>query len=124
MKRLLTLITLLIVTTEINASRDYDTQSTAILRNPPNNYVHWEFKGDQSIRVCYENGNVLGVMCIGSVNAPIRAKEHILLLPGKRSDTFRYSIFGPVPIQWMLSIETNADAALIYGYAEWDPYEY
>ena len=27
-------------------------------------------------------------MCIGSVNAQIRAKEHILLLPGKRSDTF------------------------------------
>ena len=27
-------------------------------------------------------------MCIGSVNAPIRAKEHILLLPGKRSDIF------------------------------------
>lgn len=63
-------------------------------------------------------------MCIGSVNAPIRVKEHILLLPGKRSDTFKYSIFGQVPIQWMLSIETNADAALIYGYAEWEPYEY
>ena len=63
-------------------------------------------------------------MCIGSVNAPIKAKEHILLLPGKRNDTFKYSIFGQVPIQWMLSIETNADAALIYGYAEWDPYEY
>ena len=27
-------------------------------------------------------------MCIGSVNAQIRAKEHIRLLPGKRSDTF------------------------------------
>ena len=27
-------------------------------------------------------------MCIGSVNAPIRAKEHSLLLHGKRSDTF------------------------------------
>ena len=27
-------------------------------------------------------------MCIGSINAQIRAKEHILLLPGKRSDTF------------------------------------
>ena len=27
-------------------------------------------------------------MCIGSVNAPIRTKEHILLLHGKRSDTF------------------------------------
>ena len=62
-------------------------------------------------------------MCIGSVNAPIKAKEHILLLPGQRSKTFKYSIFGQVPIRWMLSIETNADAALIYGRAEWDAYQ-
>lgn len=123
MKRLLAFFSLLIIATEINANWEYDTQSTAILKNPPNNYINWEFKGNQSIRVNYENGNVLAVMCIGSVNAPVRAKEHILLLPGKRSDTFKYSIFGQVPIQWMLSIETNADAALIYGYAEWEPYQ-
>ncbi len=97
--------------------------STTILRNPPINYLLWDFKGNQAIDVYYENGNILGVACVCSVLEPIRKSEHIVLLPEGRSKTFRYDIFGQVPIGWRIAIETNADAALIYGYSEWQPYE-
>ena len=46
----------------------------------------------------------------------------LVLLPKGRSKTFRYDIFGQVPISWQISIGTNADVALRYGYAEWDSY--
>ena len=46
----------------------------------------------------------------------------LVLLPKGRSKTIRYDIFGQVPISWQISIGTNADVALIYGYAEWDSY--
>ncbi len=96
--------------------------SAIILRNPPNNNVLWSFQGNQAIDVYYENGNVLGIACVCAVLRPIQKTERLVLLPKGRSKTFRYDIFGQVPISWQISIGTNADVALIYGYAEWDSY--
>ena len=65
---------------------------------------------------------IMGIACVCDVLRPINKTERLVLLPKGRSKTFRYDIFGQVPISWQISIGTNADVALIYGYAEWDSY--
>ncbi len=97
------------------------TTASVTLINPPYSSVDLNFSGNQNVSISVQNNNVLGVMGNLSCNIGFYDTKGYVL-PPFGSVSYRYDMFGEVPISWSFTISTISDAANVSLNASWNPF--
>lgn len=119
------LLNLMLIMTFMNCLAEDDSGksfSGAILVNPPNPSIDWNFEGNQLIHTEIMNNNMLGVMLSVECKSYANSAPVSTIVAPMVTVVHDYSMFGYTPICWSFIISTYSDVANIICKAEWQKF--